>query len=104
MPKVKITKTALKSIIQEELNAMMGEENPTPDAGGSSPELAELEKMLQSHDWTYEYSDDYRYWSRGSQEMDAINSKIRQIGQKDKAMGDKAVEMLRSYAKKHLGR
>ena len=29
-----------------------------------NPEI-ELERRLQSHDWTYAYSDDYRYWSAG---------------------------------------
>jgi IS30 family transposase len=107
MPQVKITKSSLQRIIQEELNTMMGEGDPAapvPDAGGGSPELAELEKLLQTHDWTYEYSDDYRSWSRGSQENDRINAKVREIGAKDKMLGDKALEMLRSYAKKRLGR
>jgi hypothetical protein len=60
--------------------------------------------MLQRHDWTYEYSDDYRYWSRGSKERDAINAKVRELGAKDKMLGDKAVEMFQSYAKKRLAR
>ena len=105
MPNVKITKSALQRIIQEELGHMMGEESPavTP-AGGSSPELADLEKMLGSHDWTYEYSDDYRYWTRGADERSRIHAKIKELGAKDKALGDKALEMFQSYAKKHLGR
>lgn len=110
MPQVKITKSALQRIIQEELGHMMGEEGvpsapmPSPDAGGSSPELAALEKMLGQHDWTYEYSDDYRYWRRGADERDKINAKIKELGSKDKALGDKALEMYQSYAKKRLSR
>jgi hypothetical protein len=30
----------------------------------ANPEI-ELERRLQSHDWTYAYSDDHRYWSAG---------------------------------------
>ena len=28
--------------------------------------------MLKSHDWTYQYSDDHRYWTKGRDEEDAI--------------------------------
>ena len=103
MPQVKITKSSLQRIIQEELNTMMGEGDPASAGGGGSP-LQELESMLQSHDWTYEYSDDWSYWQRGSKERDAIHAKIREIGKQDKALGDQALEMYQSYAKKRLGR
>ena len=43
-----------------------------------SPEMAEYIKMLKSHDWTYEYSDDHSVWQRGSKEADAI----RRLGDK----------------------
>ena len=39
-----------------------------------------LDKMLESHDWTYEYSDDHRYWKKGSNERDIIHDKIKELG------------------------
>ena len=32
-----------------------------------------FEACLKAHDWTYEYSDDFRYWSKGKGERDYIN-------------------------------
>jgi len=43
-----------------------------------SPEMEEYLKLLKSHDWTYEYSDDHRVWKRGSEQA----SKIRALGDK----------------------
>ena len=39
-----------------------------------------LEQMLESHDFTYEYSDDHRYWKQGSQECKIINDKVKEMG------------------------
>tara|TARA_R100001244_G_scaffold66693_1_gene54806 strand:+ start:408 stop:653 length:246 start_codon:yes stop_codon:yes gene_type:complete len=39
-----------------------------------------LDKMLESHDWTYHYSDDHRWWKKGREEMNIINDKIKEIG------------------------
>ena len=36
--------------------------------------LKELYHMLKDHDWTYQYSDDSRYYAAGSKERDAINA------------------------------
>ena len=30
--------------------------------------LNEYETLLKAHDWTYEYSDDFRVWTRGREE------------------------------------
>ena len=54
-----------------------------------SPEMEEYIKMLKSHDWTYDYSDDHSVWKRGSAEADAIRS-----------LGDK-VDPDRELYKKH---
>jgi len=43
-----------------------------------SPEMEEYIKLLKSHDWTYDYSDDHSVWQRGSKEADAI----RRLGDK----------------------
>jgi len=34
--------------------------------------MADYEKMLKSHDWTYDYSDDHRVWQRGNEQAKAI--------------------------------
>jgi hypothetical protein len=34
--------------------------------------LIELEGLLRTHDWTYQHSDDYRAWTKGSRESQAI--------------------------------
>ena len=39
-----------------------------------------LDKMLESHDWTYQYSDDHRYWRKGSDERNIIHNKIKELG------------------------
>ena len=35
--------------------------------------------MLKKHDWTYDYSDDHRAWSKGQQERGAINQMAKKI-------------------------
>jgi hypothetical protein len=40
------------------------------------PSLNQFWKMLQSHDWTYEYSDDGSVWRRGQQQLDAIRAVV----------------------------
>jgi hypothetical protein len=37
-------------------------------------DLAEYYKSLESHDWYYNYSDDHRAWSKGSQESTRLQS------------------------------
>lgn len=34
---------------------------------------------LQSHDWTYEYSDDHRVWTKGNAERATLVSMRRQL-------------------------
>jgi len=40
------------------------------------PSLNEFYKMLESHDWFYDYSDDHRVWRSGSQSMGAIRGAV----------------------------
>lgn len=37
-------------------------------------------EMVQSHDITYEYSDDQRVWKKGSMERAAINAARKELG------------------------
>ena len=34
--------------------------------------LAEVYSLLASHDWSYQYSDDHRHWSKGNDESNMI--------------------------------
>jgi hypothetical protein len=36
------------------------------------PELVKYEELLKTHDWTYNYSDDHRYWKKGVAEAEEI--------------------------------
>ena len=47
-----------------------------------------LDKMLESHDWTYQYSDDHRYYKQGSQEYKIINEKVKEMGGWSKELAD----------------
>ena len=37
-------------------------------------DLIRLRKMLETHDWYYDYSDDHRYWTRGRDEARDIRA------------------------------
>ena len=39
-----------------------------------------LDKMLEYHDWFYQYSDDHRYYKKGSEENKIIHEKIKELG------------------------
>jgi len=58
-----------------------------------SPEMEEYIKMLKSHDWTYDYSDDHSVWKRGSAEA----AEIRRLG--DKVDPDR--ELYKKYSPFH---
>ena len=56
-----------------------------------------LKEMIKNHDFTYEYSDDHRYYKRGSQEYKIINNKVKEMG----GWNEKIVELWNKYAPKH---
>ena len=41
-----------------------------------------LKEMLKHHDWYYNYSDDFSWYSKGRDELDAIHEIIRNAGDK----------------------
>ena len=43
------------------------------------PELVKYEELLKRHDWTYNYSDDSRAWSKGKKEADEIRRMKRTL-------------------------
>ena len=40
------------------------------------PDLLQLKTLLEKHDWTYQYSDDHRYWSKGHNEAAEIRRQM----------------------------
>ena len=41
-----------------------------------------LKEMLKHHDWYYNYSDDFSWYSKGADELEAIHKIIRNAGDK----------------------
>jgi translation initiation factor IF-2 len=37
------------------------------------PLIEEYKTLLSRHDWTYEFSDDYREWKKGHEELKRLN-------------------------------
>jgi hypothetical protein len=56
-----------------------------------------LIKALESHDWKYEYADDYRAYQRGSNERKAIYAMIKDA--KQQGWGDDADALYNEYKK-----
>jgi hypothetical protein len=50
-------------------------------------ELKEFDALLARHDWHYDYSDDHRVWSRGSESNSKIMSAMR-LSDNHKALYD----------------
>jgi hypothetical protein len=44
------------------------------EPSGTDLDLDRLRKLLQSHDWYYEYSDDHLYWHQGHREWIEIQA------------------------------
>lgn len=40
------------------------------------PDLNTLEKLLKTHDWYYNYSDDHSVWKRGTEARDEIRRQM----------------------------
>ena len=47
------------------------------DNNNMNTKLQTLEKLLQDHDWFYQYSDDFSVYERGDRESNAINEVIK---------------------------
>jgi len=55
----------------------------------------DLIKALESHDWFYQRSDDYRKWTRGSEQRSRIHDMIDQA--KELGWGDEAEQLYNKY-------
>ena len=62
-------------------------------------ELAlKLEKLLEAHDWFYEYSDDQRYWNEGLKQKLEIADTIKEM--KEAGYEDLALTMYKNHKPK----
>lgn len=59
--------------------------------------LNKLEGYLKTHDWHYEYSDDFRVWSNGSRQATEIRTMLFVIKDKRPDLAEQADELYNSY-------
>ena len=62
--------------------------------------LVVLEKLLKSHDWYYEFSDDYTAYTRGRGERSAINQEQQRLINNGLATEEEVQELTKKYAPK----
>ncbi len=62
-----------------------------------NPELTVLNRLLASHDWYYNYSDDHSVYARGRDHASSIRAELDRL----KALGfeDEATDLYKKYAK-----
>ena len=65
-----------------------------------SEPLAILEKLLQFHDWYFDYSDDYSVWKKGMAERSAINMEQKRLVNDGLATEAEVQELTQKYAPK----
>ena len=61
----------------------------------SKLEMDLFEVMLQKHDWTYHYSDDHRYYTKGRDEAHKIRIMMERL--EAAGQGDQAKELYEKY-------
>ena len=61
----------------------------------SQVEMDLFELMLQKHDWTYHYSDDHRYYTKGRDEAHKIRIMMERL--EEAGFGDQAKELFEKY-------
>jgi len=62
--------------------------------------LVVLEKLLRSHDWYFDYSDDYSVWKKGMAERAAINQEQKRLIDSGLATVEEVQELTQKYAPK----
>ena len=62
--------------------------------------LVNLDRLLQFHDWQYEFSDDHRVWKRGVAERDSINQEQKRLIDSKLATVEEVLELTHKYAPK----
>ena len=62
--------------------------------------LINLERLLQFHDWYFDYSDDYSVWKKGMAQRDAINQEQKRLISNGLATVEEVQELTQKYAPK----
>ena len=65
------------------------------DNNNMNNKLQTLEKLLQNHDWFYQYSDDFRVYERGQNAWNTINEVINAL--KDAGFGKETDDLYDKY-------
>ena len=63
--------------------------------------LVNLDRLLQFHDWQYEFSDDHSVWKRGVAEQDNINQEQKRLITSGLATVEEVQELTNKYAPKY---
>ena len=63
--------------------------------------LITLERLLQFHDWYYNYSDDHSVWARGQRENDAISEEQRRLIHEVKVPVEEVMALTDKYRPKN---
>ena len=64
--------------------------------------LINLERMLQFHDWYYEFSDDHSAWKKGVAQRDAINQEQKRLLSEGLADPTEIVALADKYRPKNI--
>jgi len=59
--------------------------------------LVILEKLLQTHDWYFDYSDDHSVWKKGMTERSAINQEQKRLVELGLATTEEVQELTQKY-------
>jgi hypothetical protein len=62
--------------------------------------LINLERLLQFHDWYFDYSDDHSVWKKGMAERSAINQEQKRLIESGLATVEEVQELTHKYAPK----
>ena len=63
--------------------------------------LITLERLLQFHDWYYNYSDDHSVWARGQRAHDAISEEQRRLIHEVKVPVEEVMALTDKYRPKN---
>jgi hypothetical protein len=63
--------------------------------------LVTLERLLATHDWQYNYSDDYSAWKRGQRERDTINAEQSRLTSNALATSEEITALADRYRPKN---
>ena len=63
--------------------------------------LITLDRLLQIHDWQYEFSDDHRVWQRGVDQWDSIKQEPKRLFDSGLATVEEVQELTNKYAPKY---